>query len=952
MRLKRILSAVILAAMLLGVYTAGQLSVSAEDKMPFADVGEKKWFYDEVLFVYEKGLMNGITETRFEPNGNLTRAMFITILGRLAGAEESESNKFPDVKKGKWYSGYVGWAVDSGIVTGYEDGTFKPNKALSREEMAACIYRYVEYMGINMPRENTAPQKFSDSGKIAKWARDYVELLRRSGIANGDQYEKYNPKANITRAEMATVIMNLIAAEAKAWQGYTPSADGESIILGAGYLYANGNVVAGGLGTDLDETGEYPSLRAYPDAVNAARTYLPENTVGVSFNVIGHDYRSYPYVKLCYSAEGAEPTLGLFNAGAEKAALTSVAEGEDNGFKTVTLDLSEALKDNAFNDSALFSQLLFTAADDADLNIRYIALFKDKKSADGFDSADADDYLKNYFLYSPVELKEADEATLDEYDRLLRSRIDEILNSESEITPEDIVAEGGTRYYISSINGDDNNDGLSPETAWKSLSKLWYNPVPVVELSTAKEGDAVFFERGSVFYPEKYLNNSKVTLQPANGVTYGAYGEGDKPLFTGAIDLGGGAGLWHETQWENIYVLDAIDPREDWRGEKVEVGNIVFNGGEAVGINIRPADQQDPFGEGKSTKSCLKFHNGYEIFDVKVRPCENPGTALQNDLEFIHDWKEGKLYLYCEDGNPADRFDEIMCGTSARILSSDANNVRVDNIAAKYSCFGLIDVSGNNVVISNCEAGYSCGSISSIDGSIGGFGPFDNYVIRNCYSHDIGDGAVTHQCTSTNENPVHIQNITYENNVFVATGIGIETWNHMGPLDENGIAQNRIRNITVKGNIMAYTGYGLTQVQGFNEYAAGAVIDSSMYGEFENCNITDNIFMYCQGSVLRAYFASDNHSRGWTLSGNTYIMNEDCGNLAYMYETMPYLVDHNMNKRQRIFTPYNERYIKHHASLGICENETFYIFSGLTDEQKDGVFFTTGYYVERGIMPR
>ena len=246
MKAKRIISVILAALMLVGTVVLGA-TVSAAD-MPFKDVKANKWFYDEVLYVYEKGLMTGTSNDKFEPNASLTRAMFITILGRLAGAEETASNKFSDIKKNSWYSGYVGWAVDNGIVTGYEDGTFKPNKALTREEMAACISRYVDFMGINMPRESTAPVEFADKGKIAKWARDYVEVLRRAGIANGDQNEKYNPKSNIPRAEMATVIMNLIAAEAKAWQGYTPdpAKDGYAV-YGASYLYYNGTAVSGKL---------------------------------------------------------------------------------------------------------------------------------------------------------------------------------------------------------------------------------------------------------------------------------------------------------------------------------------------------------------------------------------------------------------------------------------------------------------------------------------------------------------------------------------------------------------------------------------------------------------------------------------------------------------------------------------------------------------------------------
>lgn len=201
MKLRKIISSVLTVLILsASIFTVG--TTAADGEMPFRDVGKKKWYYDEIKFVYEKGLMNGITKTTFEPESNLTRGMFITVLGRLANAEQTTTNRFSDVKKKDWYSGYVGWAVDAGIVIGYSDGTFLPEKELTREEMAACISRYVDYMDINLPRESSAPSVFADAKKIGKWAREYVEVLRRSGIAKGDQYENTSDICRILSARL------------------------------------------------------------------------------------------------------------------------------------------------------------------------------------------------------------------------------------------------------------------------------------------------------------------------------------------------------------------------------------------------------------------------------------------------------------------------------------------------------------------------------------------------------------------------------------------------------------------------------------------------------------------------------------------------------------------------------------------------------------------------------
>ena len=140
-------------AVLLLFENGGSVCVAEEAELPFTDVGAKKWFYDAVKYVYDGELMNGTSADKFEPNGKLSRAMFITILGRLAGAETKESNVFPDIKKNSWYSGYVGWAVEAGVVKGYDDGTFKPNKSLSRQEMAVAVDRFITYLDCRMTQE-------------------------------------------------------------------------------------------------------------------------------------------------------------------------------------------------------------------------------------------------------------------------------------------------------------------------------------------------------------------------------------------------------------------------------------------------------------------------------------------------------------------------------------------------------------------------------------------------------------------------------------------------------------------------------------------------------------------------------------------------------------------------------------------------------------------------------
>lgn len=192
MKLKRTLSALLATVMAASGLALASANVTAADELPFKDVGKKKWFYDEVKYVYDNGLMNGTSKTLFEPETSLTRAMFVTILGRLAKAEENDNyKKFTDIKKASWYTGYVGWAVEQGIVDGYPDGTFLPDKALTREEMAACISRYIDAMELNSPARARHPScsrtaRRSRSGRVITWkhcaARASRTATRRKSI--------------------------------------------------------------------------------------------------------------------------------------------------------------------------------------------------------------------------------------------------------------------------------------------------------------------------------------------------------------------------------------------------------------------------------------------------------------------------------------------------------------------------------------------------------------------------------------------------------------------------------------------------------------------------------------------------------------------------------------------------------------------------------------------------
>ena len=211
-----------LLSMLLAVLMVMSLSVTAvyaedtatdnSDALPFTDVKDGKWYTDAVKYVYANGLMNGMTATTFVPKGELTRAQFAKMLWSLAGSPATEPNlKFADTKNNKWYSESLTWAVNAGIVNGYNEGgklLFKPDNKITRDELAKMIVTFLEYMDVEIVGENV-PESFTDAAKFQKWAKPYIDAVRLSGLMEGKEGGKFDPKANATRAEGAIILMRM-----------------------------------------------------------------------------------------------------------------------------------------------------------------------------------------------------------------------------------------------------------------------------------------------------------------------------------------------------------------------------------------------------------------------------------------------------------------------------------------------------------------------------------------------------------------------------------------------------------------------------------------------------------------------------------------------------------------------------------------------------------------------
>lgn len=173
----------------------------------FDDVSTGSWFYDAVEYVVGMGYFKGISDTSFGPYDSMNRAMFVTVLGRMAGvnADSYKNTQFTDVVSGSYYEGYVVWAAQNGIVKGTSDTTFSPNEPVTREQMAVFLYRYAQYLGMDVSSKGADLSSFADASSVSSWALDAVKWAVANGIINGTD-KGLEPAATANRAQVAQII--------------------------------------------------------------------------------------------------------------------------------------------------------------------------------------------------------------------------------------------------------------------------------------------------------------------------------------------------------------------------------------------------------------------------------------------------------------------------------------------------------------------------------------------------------------------------------------------------------------------------------------------------------------------------------------------------------------------------------------------------------------------------
>lgn len=375
----------------------------------------------------------------------------------------------------------------------------------------------------------------------------------------------------------------------------------------------------------------------------------------------------------------------------------------------------------------------------------------------------------------------------------------------------------GTVYYVSP-NGDDKNDGKSPETAFKSVK------APIFTMNTLKSGDAVLFERGGVW-------RLTSAIKCKEGITYGSYGNGEKPTFYGSPYNYAVADYWIPSNRQNIWKATIADS---------DIGLAVFNHGEMVGV---------------------KKLNGI--------------IALENNGDYYFNQKQDTLYLYCDKGNPGKVYNDIELGLNKAVFNvSNAANVTIDNLRIKYSGRFGIDMGGcDNSVITNCEIGFIGGAIQTGTTRLGNgiqvWNGVTNHRVENCWIYQIYDAALTFQGNdsySASHMSDEYKNITYKNNLIEYSTYSFEFWHsNSAPMVSSAV----IENFVCTGNLSRFAGFGWGRQRADHTGNHICVFDRS-FPNAKNNKITDNIFDLADSYVVKWGFRTGADNGEWDISNNTY----------------------------------------------------------------------------------
>lgn len=426
---------------------------------------------------------------------------------------------------------------------------------------------------------------------------------------------------------------------------------------------------------------------------------------------------------------------------------------------------------------------------------------------------------------------QATEAFLKQIDELSEQRKQEIRNAKDELTIK------GTIYYVSNA-GNDENDGKTPATAWQTLAKI-----SEAELA---EGDGVLFRRGDIF---------RGSVKAQAGVTYAAYGEGEKPRFYGWDKDLADPSLWTLYDAEHhIWKLNELI---------LDCGTLVFDHGVAHCRKLIPSYIGGQFvcREDESRLFVMAEEMTKDLDLVcfyTERMTDTPSKGEDFPIPVIDSQSFGELYLRCDGGNPASVFSSIEALPKRNMFRvGKSANVTIDNLCIKYVGAHAIGGGATELVglhVSNCEIGWVGGTIQHYMGTdpnypqgrrgtvtrygngVEIYGGCRDYIVQNCYIYQIYDAGATHQ-VSTRGKLHSMTGVRYWNNLIEYCVYSIEYFLEK----QNGDTESYMDDIEISGNILRFSGYGWGQ-QRHNTHTPAHIKGWSYENTASNYSVHHNIF--------------------------------------------------------------------------------------------------------------
>lgn len=661
-------------------------------------------------------------------------------------ASSTNHNMFP-LEKGNdiWHEGIaeITWGVSK------EPNVFTFHPIRESASVTKGDKFYLDYIGFFSSREEAEAYSFTleDVGSLGTTTEHTAYM---NGYDNGDGTMSFKPGNTMTRAEACTIVSRIHAGG----DDKVVLKDG-SDANSAGYMLPFTDIASKWYTKYICYLYENGFLKSYSGAFNPDTPITRAEFVELVYNLgLVKESDNKPTFA---DVDAAHPRYNVITASASAGLVNGYENGDGTfSFKpdnTITRAEVVTVINRALGRT--IKSLTITEGYDiakfSDVDNSHWAYGQIVEATTNHSCyRDAKTENLSYEVWAPTGIKKGDEtAKMIAYvDTLAAAKKEQVLNSKDEL---DIK---GTKYYVSSINGSDSNDGRSPETAFATLSAL--NRVIL------KEGDAVLFERGSIF---------RGHFTARSNCIYAAYGEGEKPRFYGSPYDGAVTGTWVETvQGSNIWKYS-----ERFAGD---VGTIIFNHSEAA------------------IKKCLA-QDGLE-------------NVKQNG-DFWFNPNESTVYLYLDKGNPAKVYNSIEFNEKSNIFSvpGGTNNVLFDNLSFYYGGSHGIGCGGvSEVHVQNCVFGWIGGSLQNEDARFGNgvefWAPSINCSVKNCYVYEVYDAGITFQQKGNGGNKaMFFNNIVFDGNLIERCVYNIEYFGRQYDGNDDVIA-----NTTISNNILRFSGEG------------------------------------------------------------------------------------------------------------------------------------------------